>query len=339
MRIKGLGLFLTFLLVISIIGCGTNPKPTNEELTGINEVFAAQFTAADLKTVTSEFMTKERQGKFQAVKKVFTTPQGDYAFISMPVGYNGPLTLAVGIDKDSGQTVGMRIVKHLETEHYVRDMSNQWFTERFKSKSNDAYLQPVHLEARRDNEIITITGATVTTEAITNGVNACMGVFREAVRGQSAEAVPYMVKFEKAQEEGPQENGALAIRSYGTVLGEVSLEQIKNMPSVKRTMEIRSTSGTTRHSFKGTLLSNVITAVDPSLLERGETVQPVGVDDYMSNILMDEVLKENAVYVMYEDNGEPLLTKDGKPGAMRVVVLDDVFGQRFTNFMIEIVVE
>jgi hypothetical protein len=54
---------------------------------------------------------------------------------------------------------------------------------------------------------------------------------------------------------------------------------------------------------------------------------------------MDEVLAENAVYLMYEDNGKPLLTKDGKPGAMRVVVLDDVFGQRFTNYMIEIVLE
>jgi len=34
---------------------------------------------------------------------------------------------------------------------------------------------------------------------------------------------------------------------------------------------------------------------------------------------------------MYEDNGEP--------GALRIVVLNDVFGQRFTNYLLEIVLE
>jgi hypothetical protein len=54
---------------------------------------------------------------------------------------------------------------------------------------------------------------------------------------------------------------------------------------------------------------------------------------------MDEVLAENAVYVMYEDNGEPLPKRNGEPGAMRVVVLNDFFGQRFTNYLLEIALE
>ncbi|HCF50615.1 MAG TPA: hypothetical protein DER60_10050 [Syntrophomonas sp.] len=339
MLIRKLGLLLVLMAAAALLGCGESSQPTAEELKAVNEIFTQDYTAGDLTVITDEFMTADRKDKFQAVKKVFTTPEGDYAFICKPVAYNGPITLAIGIDKDSDKTTGMRIVSHMETEHYVRDMNNSWFTQRFADKSSQDYLQLVHLEAKRDNEIIIITGATVTTEAIANGVNACMGIFREAVLGQSAEAVPYMVKFEKSDAEGPEENGKLAVRSYGTILGEVTLEQIREMPSVKRTMMIHSTSGTTSHSFRGTLLSNVIAIVDPGLLTGCEMVQPVGVDDYMSNISMDEVLKENAVYVMYEDNGEPLKTKDGKPGAMRVVVLDDVFGQRFTNYMIEIVVE
>jgi len=221
----------------------------------------------------------------------------------------------------------------------VRDMSNNWFTERFAGKTTDPYLELVHLEAVKDNQIIIITGATVTTEGITNGVNACLGVYQEAVLGQKAAAVPYMVKFEKEEGEGPEENGSLSIRAYGVVLGEVSLEKIKAMPSVTRTMNIHSTSGTTQHRFRGTLLANVIAAVDPELMTKYRSVQPVGVDDYMSDISMDEVLAENAVYLMYEDNGKPLTNKKGQPGAMRVVVLDDVFGQRFTNYMIEIVLE
>jgi Na+-translocating ferredoxin:NAD+ oxidoreductase RnfG subunit len=339
MPIKKIMLLLIIILAVIISGCGETATPTEAELNAFNEILSQKYSVQDFTVVTKEVMTGKRQEKFKAVKKVFTTPAGDYAFISQPVAYNGPVDLAVVIDRESGTTAGMKIVRHQETEHYVRDMNNSWFTERFAGKQTDPYLQLVHLEAERDNQIIIITGATVTTEGITNGVNACLGVYREAVIGEKAPAVPYMVKFEKEEGEGPEETGSLAIRAYGVVLGEVSLEQIKAMPSVTRTMSIHSTSGTTSHKFKGTLLANVITAVDPQLLNKYQSVQPVGVDDYMSNISMEEVRAENAVYLMYEDNGEPLLTKPGQKGAMRVVVLDDVFGQRFTNYMIEIVLE
>lgn len=340
MPIRKQALLIIFILAtILMAGCGEKPEPTEAELAALNDILKTNYTTKDFTIITKEVMTGERKEKFQAVKKVFVTPEGDYAFISKPVAYNGPVVLAVVIAKENAATKGMRIVEHVETEHYVRDMDKSWFTERFTGKKVSDYLQLVHLEAVKDNEIIIITGATVTTEGIVNGVNACMGVFREAELGQAAEAVPYMVKFERAEEEGPEETGAIAIRSYGVILGEVTLEQIREMPSVKRTMSIHSTSGTTNHSFRGTLLSNVIAAVDPALLSKASWVQPVGVDDYMSDISMEEVLAENAVFLMYEDNGKPLLKKNGKPGAMRVVVIDDVFGQRFTNYMIEIVLE
>lgn len=339
MPTKQIRLLILLIIIIFVAGCGEKTKITEAELDAFNEIFGKKYTAQDLKLITREVMTDERKDKFKAVEKIFTTPEGDYAFISKPIAYNGPITLAIGIDKAKGSTIGMRIVEHMETEHYVRDMDNSWFTERFAGKSADSFLKLVHLEASRANEIIIITGATVTTEGIVNGVNACMGVFREFECAEQADAVPYMVKFEKEPGEGPEENGYLSIRSYGLVLGKVSLEDIRKMPDVKRTMTIHSTSGTSKHSFRGTLLSNVIAAVDPNLLKNKKWIKPVGVDDFMSEIAMEEVLAENAVYVMYEDNGKPLLSKKGKPGAMRVVVLDDVFGQRFTNYMIEIVLE
>lgn len=335
---KVLPILLLFLVVI-LCGCGESTGPNEAELAALNEIFAENYSAQDFTIITKEVMTDVRQDKFKAVKKVFTTPAGDYAFICKPIAYNGPITLAVAIDTKAGTTIGMRIVEHMETEHYVRDMDNSWFTDRFTGKSADTYLELVHLQATRNNEIIIITGATVSTEGIANGVNACIGVFREVELDEKAARVPYMVKFEKAEGEGPEETGSIGIRSYGVVLGEVTLEEIREMPSVKRTMSIHSTTGTTKHSFRGTLLSNVIAAVNPDLLTTHERVQPIGVDDYITDISMEEVLAENSVYVMYEDNGKPLKKKNGEPGAMRVVVMDDVFGQRFTNYMIEIVLE
>jgi hypothetical protein len=104
-------------------------------------------------------------------------------------------------------------------------------------------------------------------------------------------------------------------------------------------MGIHSTAGVTLHSFRGTLLSNVLNLIDADLLKEYEWALAVGVDDYISDIGMDEIEAENNVFVMYEDNDEPLQRKSGEPGAMRVVVINDVFGQRFTNYLLEIVLE
>ncbi len=334
------------VIVIAILSAGAyflfiyeSKELTEAELEAFNQIYQIELNNDDFQMVTNEFLTGETRKKFKAVKKVFALPQGDYAFISKPVAYNGPVTLAVAIDGESGNTVGMRIVEHEETEHYVRDMGSYWFIDRFKGKSSEKYLKTVKLNARNSDEIVLITGATITTDGIVNGVNACMGVYNDKVLGIESDAVPYMVRFEKDEGEGPEETETIAIRAYGVVLGEVSLDDIKNMPSVRRKITINSTAGTTSHDFRGTLLANVIAAFDETLLSDYAVVQPIGVDDYISNISMEEVLAENKVYIMYEDQGEPLLKKNGKPGAMRVVVLDDFFGQRFTNYLIEIVLE
>lgn len=331
-------LILSLVLVFSFIFKETK-APTESEIGALNEVFGIAYTIDDYTVITEGLMNQDRQKKFKAVKKIFKTPTGDYGFISKPIAYNGPISLALGIDGETGVTIGLRIVEHIETEHYVRDMSNLWFTDRFTGKTVENYLKTVKLDTRSEDEVILITGATVTTDGIVNGVNACLGVYQEAFLNKEAEEVPYMVRFEREEGEGPEEAGTIAIRAYGVVLGEISIEEIREMPSVKRTLSIKSTSGTSKHSFRGTLLSNVFDAVDPKLISEYDVIQPVGVDDYLSNISMEEVMGENKVFLMYEDNGEPLFTKSGEPGAMQVVVLDDFFGQRFTNYLIEIVLE
>lgn len=327
-----------FLLLLITCGCA---QKTGEISQGEFAALAAIADAApsDFHNITAEALTKERAKKFPAVSAVARTDSGLYGFICKPIGYNGPITLALVVDGENGVSLGMRILEHSETDHYVRDMENSWFTDRFSGKSAEQYLRIARLEARSDNDIVCITGATVTTEGIVNGVNAAFGLFREFVWGEEAPAVPYMVRFEPGTGDGPVETGSLSIRAYGVILHEITLDEIKALPAVRRTMNIQSSAGATQHSFRGTLLSNVLALADPSIAGDYRSLQVVGVDDYISDITMDEVLMENNVYLMYEDNGEPLPKKNGEPGAMRVVILDDMFGQRFTNYVLEVVLE
>jgi Na+-translocating ferredoxin:NAD+ oxidoreductase RnfG subunit len=328
---------LIVCLAWALGGCGRqNTALTDAEGAAITEICGADYN--DFADITSDVLSKERRTKYPAISKVYHH-DNLYAFIVEPVAYNGPVTLALVIDHDSGDSIGMRIVKHVETPHYVRDMESYWFIERFAGKSARDYLRLVRLTARHEQDVVAITGATVTTEGIINGVNAAFGTYQEFMLGLTGQDVPYMVRFEPGEGDGPVETGSLAIRAYGLILAEVSLEEIRALPPVKRTMSIHSTAGVTRHEFRGTLLSHVLNLVDPGLMEEYSWLMAVGVDDYISSIAMEEVLAENSVFVMYEDNGVPLLKRNGEPGAMRVIVVNDVFGQRFTNFLLEIVLE
>ena len=324
--------------ILSVLhGCGRNSAALTESEAGaISAICGAD--ASNFSDISRDVLTKELAAKFPAVTKVFRN-ENLYAFIVKPVAYNGPITLALVIDGESGENLGMRIIEHVETPHYVRDMDNSWFTDRFAGKTVHEYLKPVRFRPGADNEIAAITGATVTTEGIINGVNAAFGAYREHVLSETAEAVPYMVRFEPGQGDGPVETERLAIRAYGLVIAEVGIDEIRALPSVRRTMSIHSSAGDTQHSFRGTLLSNILDMIDPELKNEYRWALAVGVDSFISGISMDEVRAENNVYVMYEDNDAPLPKKTGGPGAMRIVVLDDFFGQRFTNYLLEIVLE
>jgi len=338
MKSKKLPIIFILICLISVL-YGCNQRSTI--LTDIQAAAITEISGVDIASFTDisrEILTSERTAKFPAVKKVYRY-EHLYAFIVEPIAYNGPITMALVIDSGRGESVGLRIVEHVETPHYVRDMENMWFVDRFADKSIHEYLTLARVHAHANNEIVAITGATVTTEGVINGVNAAFGLYQESAVGITAESVPYMVRFEPGEGDGPVENKSLAIRAYGVVIAEVSLDEILKLPSVRRTMSIHSTAGVTQHSFRGTLLSNVLDLVDPTLVESYRWILAVGVDDFISGISMDEVMAENNVFIMYEDNDQPLLMRTGEPGAMRIVVINDIFGQRFTNFLLEIVLE
>ncbi len=104
-------------------------------------------------------------------------------------------------------------------------------------------------------------------------------------------------------------------------------------------MVINSTGGLTKHKFTGTPLLEVFNYVDPDIVKDYKRVITVGVDKYTSGVDMEEVLQKNNVLLIYEDNGMPLKSKKGDQETMRIVIVNDLYGQRFTNYMVEIQLE
>ncbi|TEB08068.1 electron transport complex protein RnfG [Pelotomaculum schinkii] len=187
------------ILVLTVTGCssGNSKKMTPPQKEALQELLGSEQEIAD-EAIKGIELTEEVKEKFPAVKNAYEITCGEqknYAFLSSPLGYRSAIDLFVLIDGEKNELLGIRVLQHDETPLYGGDsLTKEWFLDRFNNKSAGAYLNRVVLEPSRPNDIIQITCATVSSQAVINGVNAAMGTYRELLLGEEAEPVPLKVE-------------------------------------------------------------------------------------------------------------------------------------------------
>lgn len=88
-----------------------------------------------------------------------------------PSGYGGELDLMVGIFPD-GTISGMKVVSHSETAGLGAKASEPAFSSQFAGMPADGSLTVIKNGTPKANEIMAISGATITSRAVKDGVNA-----------------------------------------------------------------------------------------------------------------------------------------------------------------------
>lgn len=101
-----------------------------------------------------------------------------YTIKTTPKGYGGKVEVMVGISND-GKITGVKIGNHSETPGLGSKASEPAFKDQFNGKSTEKPLTVVKGKASHDNDIAAISGATITSNAVTSGVNAAMNVYKE----------------------------------------------------------------------------------------------------------------------------------------------------------------
>lgn len=122
------------------------------------------------------FTEVENAEKTAPVKAIFEGKDGTGNLIGWcvnvtPFGYGGALDLMVGILPD-GTVSGMKVVSHSETAGLGAKASEPAFSAKFIGKPADGSLSVIKSGEPDDNEIVALSGATVTSKAVTSGVNA-----------------------------------------------------------------------------------------------------------------------------------------------------------------------
>ncbi|QSX07980.1 RnfABCDGE type electron transport complex subunit G [Alkalibacter rhizosphaerae] len=101
-----------------------------------------------------------------------------YTFKSLPKGYGGNITVLTGIALD-GTVTGMRVVSHSETPGLGAKSTEPAFMDQFQGLSAGEPVSVIKSGTSQGNEVNAITGSTITSQGVTDGVNASIEVFGE----------------------------------------------------------------------------------------------------------------------------------------------------------------
>lgn len=122
----------------------------------------------------------------EVVKEVTEAYKGSdiigYAIKVKTKGYGGLIEMIVGISKE-GKVEGIKILSHSETPGLGANAPNPKFSDQFKGKPITPVLEVMKTGAVKDNQIDAITGATITSKAVTGGVNEAVKFYTSQLKG------------------------------------------------------------------------------------------------------------------------------------------------------------
>ena len=101
--------------------------------------------------------------------------QSGYAVMVSPNGYNGAVSLAVGVLAD-GTVSGIDVISQSETAGLGANCVKESFKDQFAGKTEGIIVVKTGASG---NQINAISSATITSKAVTSGVNAAISAVKE----------------------------------------------------------------------------------------------------------------------------------------------------------------
>lgn len=105
-----------------------------------------------------------------------------YVFQTEAKGYGGAVKVMTGISAD-GQITGVVILEHSETPGLGANAEKASFTDQFKQAVPENGITLVKNKAPSDGEIEAMTGASITSRAVTNAVNEAITKYNTVKEG------------------------------------------------------------------------------------------------------------------------------------------------------------
>ncbi|MGI6365427.1 MAG: FMN-binding protein [Bacillota bacterium] len=102
-----------------------------------------------------------------------------YSALAEGQGFNGPVEVAVGWVPGWGIS-HVQVVHQEESPDYGgKHLHSAWFTEQFLGNPEGREYNLVKMRRQEPQDVVVITGATASSQAVLSAVNQCLAVFKE----------------------------------------------------------------------------------------------------------------------------------------------------------------
>ena len=130
----------------------------------------------------STFSTIKNNAKYNFVAEIYAAKAGGnvigYAVKVAPKGYAGAVEVMVGVNTD-GVLEGIKVGNNNETPGLGKNAATPKFQEQFNGKVWGNPINVIKSGTPKDNEIAALSGATITSRAVTDGVNQALDAAKE----------------------------------------------------------------------------------------------------------------------------------------------------------------
>lgn len=295
---------ITLIIIIAMVASlfFLNNSATEEELK-VKEFYP---DAKDIKIVKDISDDVYISLNFPAVKRAYSVDGHIKAYVVSCIGYNGPIDILAAMDSENKELIGIEILDHIESMDYAGHIEEDWFLNRFKNILADKYLNLVVLDKENPEDIIQVTGATVSSQAVVNAVNAAIGTYNYKENNLEMDSVPDVVQ----QEIWNKDINSMAINLEDDSI-RIDIEKIKEYEQVKVEAVLINTTGTeTDMVLEGPTLRDILKAHDIDLSDY-EGIGITGRDGYYT-MVDKEKLDVTDVILAWKVN-DKLLKDSEKP--------------------------
>lgn len=172
----GLILFLITAVsagLLAVVNAKTAPIIKENEL--IKEQSAMKLVLPDASGFDEENLANDEMDK--TITAVYKSKNNvGYAVMASPLGYGGAVSLAVGVSED-GKVCGVNVISNSETAGLGAKCTDEEWLSQFVGKSDGISVSKGNA---KDNQINAISSATITSKAVTSGVNSAIAAAKLA---------------------------------------------------------------------------------------------------------------------------------------------------------------
>ena len=162
----------TLLLIAAVVAglLGLVNYITADRIAAINE----EKTAASMQEVlpADSYNELSYTGSDPTVVKVYEAVGAGYVVEVTPSGFGGTIDMVVGVGSD-GTVTGVAIINMSETSGLGANATKESFRSQYVGKSGELAV------SKDGGEIDALTGATITSRAVTRGVNSALAAAAE----------------------------------------------------------------------------------------------------------------------------------------------------------------